>query len=561
MRRLLVAVVLVCLSFTATAAPAGAEIRNEKWREDLAYARRLLPRVHINLFHDLSQREFDKLFTDLDRDVPRLADHEIIVRLAAIVARFGPRDGHSRVNLFAPAAGFSRLPINLYQFSDGLFVRAIQKEHAGLEGARVIAIGGVEAERAIERVSEITPADNEWTRKAWSMDLVSIPEVLHALKITTGDVKAPVPFELELPDGKRRIVAIAPVASLESVEWIDLRFRTGTAPLYLRHASRDPFDRHGAAKNHWFEYLPEHSLLYVNYSGVVDDKDESVARFSESLFEFADRNVVKKIVFDVRQNSGGNNYLNRPIFYEMMKRRDTLGRRGSLFVIIGRVTYSAAQNFVNFFDNHFETIFVGEPTGASPNHYGDPLRIELPNSRIPIAASSVWWQDLDPRDSRMWIEPHVAAELDSRSTAEGRDPALEAIIDYKQAPSVAEVVRAAMAKGPAEAEQAMRAWHAEPRNKYQRSDGALNRFAVSLYGENRPADALAVFELNAKVNPRSWLAHNSLARGYASVGRKPEAIAEYESAIAIDPRAALSITGLERLRNPSPPDAKPSPPH
>jgi Flp pilus assembly protein TadD len=63
---------------------------------------------------------------------------------------------------------------------------------------------------------------------------------------------------------------------------------------------------------------------------------------------------------------------------------------------------------------------------------------------------------------------------------------------------------------------------------------------------------VAVFELNARANPGSWLAHNSLARAYVAVGRRAEAIGEYERALKIDPRSSLSITGLDRLRRESP---------
>lgn len=41
--------------------------------------------------------------------------------------------------------------------------------------------------------------------------------------------------------------------------------------------------------------------------------------------------------------------------------------RGALFVIIGRNTFSAAQNSATLLDRHTHAVFVGEPTGSRPS--------------------------------------------------------------------------------------------------------------------------------------------------------------------------------------------------
>jgi len=120
---------LLCLALVlASALPLLAYQRDAesagRWHEDLAYFRRELPKRHINAFHDLSREDFERMVADLDGHVDTLQDHELIVGLARIVAHLGPRDGHSRLNLFNPALKFHALPLNLYSYTDGLFVRA-----------------------------------------------------------------------------------------------------------------------------------------------------------------------------------------------------------------------------------------------------------------------------------------------------------------------------------------------------------------------------------------------------------------------------------------------------
>ena len=544
---------VLSLALLVASVPASAWQRDEdstrRWRDDIAWFRQELPRRHINPFHDLSGAEFERLTTDLDARVSSLRDHEIIVGLTRIVARLGPRDGHSRVNLFNPALKFHRLPVNVYAYSDGLFVRAVSNDYVDLLGTRVISIGGKPVDDVVQRVKTITPADNPMSKTSWSAELMTIPEVLHALGIGSGEPAGPVTFEVQEPDGTRRKIEVKALQSLDGVVWQDIRSTARASPMYRRWASIDPFNRHGAQKNFWFEYLAERKLLYVNYSAVVDMSDETVAAFFDRVFAFADKNPVEKFVLDIRNNSGGNNYLNRPIFYGLIKRAETVARSGAFFAVIGRETFSAAQNLANLLDEHTDAILVGEPTGGSPNHYGDSLRMELPNSKVSVGLSSVWWQDLDPRDFRLWIAPHIAAELTSGDDRTGRDPALEAIVNYAPEVALIDTVREALTKGgKAEAARALASWRSDPRHKFLNGESELNRLGARLFREKKPDDAVVIFELNASTNPDSWLAQNSLGRTYAAVGRKEEAAAAYQRALRIRPNAPQTLSVLDQLK-------------
>jgi tetratricopeptide (TPR) repeat protein len=547
--RPIIAMTAVLLTASTLFAWTRDDASAKQWHEDLAYFRTELPRRHINAFHDLSRAEFDKMVSDLDARVGSLHDYEIEVELARIVAHLGRRDGHSRVNLANAALKFHTLPINFYRYADGLFIRATSPQYAGLLGARVIAIGGTPVDEAIARVDDITPGDNAMSRKSFGTETLSLSEVLRALGIAKGEPADAVSLQLEFADHARREDAsITPLETVEGMEWQDIRRKSATPAMYMRWASLDPMNRHGAQKNFWYESLADRKLLYVNYSAVQDAKDESVAAFFERVFAFADRNPVDTFVLDIRNNSGGNNYLNRPIFYGLIKRADTIAKRGKFFLIIGRETFSAAQNLANLISEHTDAILVGEPTGGSPNHFGDPLGMVLPNSKLRVQLSSVWWQDLDPRDDRPWIPPQVAAELTSADDRIGRDPAMEAILNYKPEPPLTEIMRQALAKGRADAEQAFAGWRNEPRHKFLTGEGELNRLGAALFGEKRADDAVAIFEINAAANPGSWLAQNSLGRAYAAAGRKAEAAAAYERALRIRPNAPQTLSVMDALR-------------
>ena len=520
------ALLFACLACTGQErAPRGAEAVR-KWKEDLAYFRTQVPLLHLDFFRSLPRASFDNMLTTLESRLPRMADHEVMVELARIVAAAGPRNGHTLVNLRGPAAAFHRLPIQMYEYTDGVFLRSVSQEHAVLVGARVLSIGGTPIAEALARAVEITPADNPMTKKAQTPYALMLTEVLRALRIAPGKPADPVELEVVLGDGTRNTVSLTPMASLRGVQWIDLR------PAIPE-------------KNYTYEYDEASKAMIVRYNAVQNDPEESIAAFFARVFALADEKRAEKFVLDMRENGGGDNTLNLPILHGLIRRADTIGRPGHLFVLIGRGTFSAAQNLVTQLETHTAAIFVGEPTGGSPNQFGDTVTIELPNSRLPVHLSWRFWQDSESEDLRTWLAPQLAAELSSADARSGRDPALQTALTYRPEPDVAELVQRALTNG--NPDQVLASWRADPRHKWARADYALFKLAGILFATSRE-QALRVVELNARAYPDSRLAQYTLGTAYENLDRIAEARAAYERALAIDSKFAPVRAGLERLK-------------
>jgi hypothetical protein len=66
----------------------------------------------------------------------------------------------------------------------------------------------------------------------------------------------------------------------------------------------------------------------------------------------------------------------------------------------------------------------------------------------------------------------------------------------------------------------------------------LHFYARQLQGEGKNDEALKVFELNAKLHPGTWPVQFGLARGYAGVGKKQEALDAARKSLAQAPDAA-----------------------
>jgi tetratricopeptide (TPR) repeat protein len=527
--------------------PAPAPIQQTKltaaqWREDLRYFAVNMEKTHRNLFHTMKREQFEAAIKQLDERIPSLADHEILVELMRIVAMIG--DGHTHVRVTQQFK--SVYPLRLYQFKDGLFVQAAAPEYRAAVGARVMKIGNLATNEALNRVREIAWHDNEMGIKSIAPKLLVIPEVLHALRIA-NDLQSAA-FVLE-KDGRETTLELKPSGQVgqlfHDASWVDMRAGAKSAtPLWLA----------APQTNFWFEHLKEPNLLYVQYNAVQDKPaaagkpGETVEAFFNRVFDYIETNRVDKLVLDLRLNGGGNNYLNLPLTIGTIKSR--VNQRGKLFVIIGRETFSAAQNAVNELEKYTKAIFVGEPTAGNPNHYGDARPVELPNSKIVIQASTLWWQDEDPRDRRPWTAPEIAAELTSSDYMANVDPAMKAVMNHVPGNTIGELIEDALKSTNVQAfTKKFRTYKTDPAHVYVETETAINQLGYNLMGRKRIDDAIEVFKLNVEDYPNSANVYDSLAEAYLNKGDKESAIKFYEKAVATDPNFASSIEALRKLKN------------
>jgi tetratricopeptide (TPR) repeat protein len=515
------------------------------WREDLRFMAREMEKRHRNLYHTVSRASFGRAVASLHQRIPSLARHEIIVELARIAALV--QDGHTNVAPTRdPQIGFTALPVKLYFFKDGLFVRAAHRTQAMLAGARVVRIGGMTPDQAYARVRELVGRDNEMDARFFAPFLLTMPEILHALRITSSPDEAT--FVLEL-GSKRQTVTLRPLGPASMMPpdtdiswwpdsaWTDMRPLGSTPPLWLRE---------NPSTKYWLEYLPADRLVYAQYNQVANKEDESIAQFADRLRALVDSVPNTRLALDLRLNRGGNGSLNRPLLLSLIKSRNLEGR-GKLFVIIGRSTFSAAQFLVNELEQYTDAVFVGEPSGGKANSYGDSRKITLPNSKITVRVSTLWWQE-DPRDIRPWKGPDVAAELTSQEYARNLDPALEVVRTYRAEPSVAERMEKALNGGPVEeAVRRYRAYKADPRHAYVETEDQLNGLGYALLEKDRVQDAVRIFDLNAAEHPRSANVYDSLGDAYLKLGSKAAAIRSYRKSLELDPSNANARNRLQEL--------------
>jgi hypothetical protein len=471
--RVVLIALLVCLALATTSCVsrqpgprAVPSLSAEQWREDLHYLATRLPRIHPNLFLNMTRTEFEHAVAELDEAIPSLSNEEVIVGFARIVAMAG--DLHTALSLLQKQSGFfPGSPFRLYWFSDGLRIYKVATGLGALQqhviGARVVRIGDTSIEDACARIAALISHENNSCLRVYTPHYLASPHILQALKIVpdTGPVYLDLvdsegtPFRFRYtftPIGKETDTAsphegtelasmtpeTAPSPVTEETDpasppesWHDKDFRMGKGTKWITAAAScnvpEPLFWQRKNEDYWFTYLEDSETLYLRYAACVEIK----RRFVRDLFACADTHPVERFVIDLRHNRGGV-YPTLKRLIANLEQRPHLTRRGRLFVIVDHWSISGAAINAAVLREKLHALIVGEPTGGKPNTYGHARKLRLPNSRLSVECSTKYYEET--QETGVTLVPDIPVEFTFDDYVNGRDPALEAVLQHTPEP-------------------------------------------------------------------------------------------------------------------------------
>ena len=525
-----------------SAGPVLAQSTDD-WREDLRVLSTELPKRHPNAFGKMTREQWDGAVKSLDARLPQLKRYEVIVEFMRLVAMVG--DGHTS---FAPEfdenIGFHRFPIQLYDFEDGLYIMSADSANAAIVGAKVVTIGPAASAAAIQMAGRVISRESPNWIRARAASLLAIPEVLAALGMGKDSLTAD--FVIE-QNGKQRTVTLKGTGSAAGNahnapgQALNMRRTSaGSDPLWLQMPGLT-----------WFYRITPDSSLYIRYRAVAPVSDgEPNDQFFRRAFAAGDSAHVQRVVLDIRDNGGGNNFMNRNVLKEIIRRPD-IDRPGALLVLINRGVFSAAQNLVNELDYFTSALFVGEPTGNAPNQYGDARPLELPRTHFRVFVSSLLWQSHQAGDRRAWFTPDIYVEMTSENYRQKDDVVYKTAIRRATGSSLTKLLRAGAESGDsAEVRRQVDVYRTSDENKYRNVESDVNASGYELLREGKTDAAVIIFRENARQYPSSANVYDSLGEALEKAGKKDEAIAAYKRAIDLDANMFSSREGLRRLQTP-----------
>jgi hypothetical protein len=539
---LLTALTLASVQTAATDKP-DHRLSQQEWREDIHFLAAQMRLKHKSLFHTMTEAEFNQAVEKLDADIPQLNEDQIFVRFLQIMAMV--QDGHSGFDTrpLPPPDLKDHIPVRFVRYADGIYVRAAAAEYADAVGGKVVKVGSYSWQEAMQRLDSIESRDpgNNGEQLAWSAKTsLNCPRLLHGLGLNESRDSADFVIEKNGQNRNFRMKASAPLGEwyLNSLpeDWVDARPKSVPAPLSRQQENRF----------YWFSYLPEHHSIYFQFNLVINGEGETLADFAGRLATALEQPDVRRLVIDLRNNTGGDNTLLRPLLVALI--RSKVNVRGGIFAIVGPTTFSAAQNFVNRLENYTEVIYLGEPTGENVNFYGDPAGITLPHSHLGAAVSQLWWQDKDPRDKRTATSPEIAIEPTFRDYVAGADPALQYALTAPKPETIQEALEGSLSAGIDAVLARYKAYVSDPTHKFLADpEPRVNSLGYRLMSEKRLTEAIVIFEVNARTHPNSSNAYDSLGEAYVNAQDKQRALDAYRKSVELNPENTNAKQMIRRI--------------
>lgn len=525
------------------AMPSHSQSIDKKlWQDDLRYLQSTIHTKYSNLFYNVTPHQFDSTIEKTIKEIPSMEDYQFQVAVGKIMAMF--RIGHTQAGyLFQPfhtATGeklFPSIPIEFYMFSDGFFIKSAASKFKDIVGARILQIGDYPTKEALDKLRPFVNYENEQGFIASAPFYLRFPKLVYTAGISGTQDRLKLKYE---KNNQEKEILIDPDQSPVVFKATGLEVIPGWLDVSDLSKNPIPVWKQNGDKYRNRVYLPGTKTYYIRHSVTLNDKDQTLVNFFDQAYDFVEKNDVEKLVLDVRMNGGGNNQLIKPIITGIIQLKK-INKKGKFFCIIGRRTFSACQNLVNELERYTEVIFVGEPTSENVNFYGDTKTETLPNSKIQVYCSWLWWQNSDPRDFRKFTAPQLAADMSFSDYSNNIDPAMQVIENYNaRMPFIESIKEFELSNKQQEAILFAQNFIKDPINKYfiSRIEGEINTLGYSILNERKAEAARNIFELNTILFPGSGNTYDSLGECCLILGLKEEGINNYRKALLVEPNYA-----------------------
>ena len=336
-----------------------------------------MPDKHIDLFSLMPEDEFNRELNILISEVEHLSDAEIAIRLKKIMVSFGDSNTDIDIRKFIDDR---KLPLQLYWFSDGLYVLHTIQAHEDIIGKKILAINDTPVEIVADSLSKLFININTSSIKKYAPQLIINTRLLiyfgfaenNRIKITFADEE----FEVA------KILTPEPLLKANRIS-----FKPETIAFYWEN------------ENEFFtkRYIPENKTLHIQYNicaskeqpAIFSDISElpSFRDFGDEIQKSIEELDIDKFVIDMRLNRGGSPSQGAD-FIRKIAQNEKINNNGKLFVITGRATHSVAIINAMSFKELTDAVFAGEPLSTKPNPYSEMRIFDLPNSRMMITYST-----------------------------------------------------------------------------------------------------------------------------------------------------------------------------
>lgn len=376
------------------------QLSKEDFINDLNYLKSTLPQKHTNLFSKITEQDFDTKINNIIAKSDSLNYETFTAELLKLIVSI--RDEHTQIEF----VNNKIFPIQFEGFKEGIYVKGIDSTNSDLLGTQLTAINNIPIETIIDRYKQVILSENQSFFDVRFLHYLNSPVFLKGLGINKSTTE--ILFTLKSLDRKETKVLLKSIPISEKQKLVLAK------PYATRLSSKN--------KSYYFyEYIKGEKVLYFNYNSCRDDVKLPFVNFNNELFSLINSEKPEKIIIDLRNNSGGNSGILRPFIDSIAN--SYLNKKGKLFVLIGKQTFSSAVMNAVALKRNTAAILVGESTSGNINHYGEVRGFALPKSKIVIAYSTKYWENWKGKKGA--LIPDVKINYSFKNFSDNKDEAIE----------------------------------------------------------------------------------------------------------------------------------------
>jgi hypothetical protein len=423
---------MVCISY-------AQDQRSGAWRDDLDYLVRRIEIMHPNPYAFFPKEAFYKLKESLYNQIPDLSDTDIVLLISELLATL--QDGHTRwaFEYSDPQwleQTFHLLPVILYQFEDGVYIMAGLPQYRELVGLKITKIGEMPIAEVTSKLGTKWSHDNPYGELKSLYYTLSLAEMLKKVGAIEDVSKIDVVLQNTRNEEVKAQIATVSFMSMAGFFAGTWYPQAGDGLVTMNENAKNPLPLwlKNRDKSFWYEYIAGEKTMFLqinslNFPHGHAYEEDAFGQLCGEFFEAFDRHAAEKLVIDIRMNTGGN-HVELPLLKGIIA-RPQIDKPDKLFLITGRVTFSAAVHLTTILKRYTHITIIGEPASGRPNHYGANRGFRLPSHpQIEIHCSIDYYQDSEPFDFNIINAPDILKEVTAADYLNNIDPAMVAVKDY-----------------------------------------------------------------------------------------------------------------------------------
>lgn len=323
-------------------------------------------------------------------------------------------DGHTAFSLRGTSTHL--FPIEIYKVQEQWRVIKTTKKHKHLLGKILTNIDGKSINKITEKVGKIAQyIENKQSEIIRTGKYAMISELLFGLKLTKSKFKADFTFVDD--DMKETSLSLTAIDSKDYYSKTDFESFQIIIP-EIQKPTSSKYDYL------WFSPIKNTKGIYIKFESYPSFNE--MEKFGESVLHYINKNKVKQVVIDLRNNGGGDFFVGTFLAY-FLNLADSIDWKSGVYVLTDKVTFSAGTSNASQFRQILNAKIVGEPTGSNPTGYQDMGQFTLPNSGMIVTYSKRLFR-FQAKITK-GVQPDVLIEYNWKSYSKGIDNIIEWIIN------------------------------------------------------------------------------------------------------------------------------------